>query len=79
MVTAPALDRTLILLAMAAMLVAAVALAQAFTSASFLFACVLLAGAAGSRGPAGRLLRQHLAGISHSHNDSPISQRLQLS
>jgi low temperature requirement protein LtrA len=42
-VTAPALDRTLILLAMAAMLVAAVALPQAFASASFLFACVLMA------------------------------------
>jgi low temperature requirement protein LtrA len=42
-VAAPALDRTLTLLAMAAMLVAASPFPQAFTSASFLFACVLMA------------------------------------
>jgi hypothetical protein len=35
--------------------------------------------AAGSRGAAGQLLRQHLTGFIHSHNDSPIIQRLQLS
>ncbi|WP_457967571.1 HNH endonuclease [Arthrobacter sp. D1-29] len=33
--------------------------------------------AAGRRSPAGQLLRGHLTGSSHSHNDSPITQRLQ--
>ena len=35
--------------------------------------------ASGRGGPAGKLLRQHITGFSHSHNDSPINQRLHLS